>query len=65
MPEIFIYDNNCKLWEHIKASGDMYFNNTGLPADVFHFKVKHRITDTECQQHCNPAAFPDLVDGDK
>ena len=37
----------------------------GLPVDVFHFKSKHRETDIECQLHCNPAAFPELVDGDK
>ncbi|EIW56144.1 uncharacterized protein TRAVEDRAFT_129214 [Trametes versicolor FP-101664 SS1] len=64
-PEIFIYDNNCKLRQHLNASGDTYFSETGLPVDVFHFKTKHRVTDTECQQFCNPAAFPDLVDGDK
>ncbi|KAL1937523.1 hypothetical protein VTO73DRAFT_13109 [Trametes versicolor] len=64
-PEIFIYDNNCKLRQHLNASGDSYFSNTGLPVDVFHFKTKHRESDTECQQYCNPAAFPDLVDGDK
>ncbi|KAI0351937.1 hypothetical protein OH77DRAFT_1461005 [Trametes cingulata] len=65
MPEIFIYDNNCRLREHLLAVGDTHFANTGLPVDVFHFKAKHRITDTQCQLHYNPAAFPDLVEGDK
>ncbi|KAJ2965817.1 hypothetical protein NUW54_g13990 [Trametes sanguinea] len=65
IPEIFVYDNNCQLRKHLIATGDTYFACTGLPVDVFHFKAKHRITDTECQQYCNPAAFPDLVDGDQ
>ncbi|TFK91005.1 hypothetical protein K466DRAFT_573933 [Polyporus arcularius HHB13444] len=64
-PEIFVYDSNCRVREHLNANGDTYFAQTGLPVDVFHFKAKHRITDTACQEHCNPAAFPDLVDGDK
>lgn len=65
MPELFIYDSNCILRQHLDATGDTYFANTGLPVDVFHFKAKHRITDTACQQHCNPAAFPDLVEDNK
>jgi len=64
-PEIHAYDDNCKLREHLEATGDTYFANTGLPVDVFHFKSKHKLTDVKCQQHCNPAAFPDLVNGDK
>lgn len=33
--------------------------------DVFHFRTKHKITDTHCQQYCNPAAFPELIQDGK
>ncbi|KDQ50330.1 hypothetical protein JAAARDRAFT_200105 [Jaapia argillacea MUCL 33604] len=65
MPEILFYDNNCKLRLHLLAIRDKYFSNTGLPVDVFHFDAKHSGTDTSCQQHCNPVAFPDLVKDNK
>jgi hypothetical protein len=35
-----------------------------MPVDVFHFKSKHKESDTYCQQFCNPAAFPELINGD-
>lgn len=38
---------------------------TGLPVDVFHFKSKHKDTDKWCQENCNPADFPELMDGNK
>ena len=49
---------------HQRAQGDTYFKNTGKPVDVFHFKSKHKVTDTHCQQHCNPVAFPELIKSD-
>jgi len=36
-----------------------------MPVDVFHFKCKHKETDHHCAKHCNPASFPELMDGDK
>jgi hypothetical protein len=33
-----------------------------MAVDVFHFKSKHSETDTFCQQHCNPALYPELHD---
>ena len=36
-----------------------------LTVDVFHFKCKHKTTDAFCQANCNPAFFPELLDGDK
>jgi hypothetical protein len=36
-----------------------------MPVDVFHFKSKHKESDTYCQKFCNPAAFPELIQGDK
>ncbi|KAG1809657.1 uncharacterized protein BJ212DRAFT_1527394, partial [Suillus subaureus] len=64
-PEYFIFDNNCKLHAHQDAIGDDHFAATGMPVDVFHFNSKHKETDTYCQQHCNPTAFPELISGGK
>ncbi|KAG1812248.1 uncharacterized protein BJ212DRAFT_1301747 [Suillus subaureus] len=64
-PEYFVFDNNCKLHTHQDAIGDDHFAATGMPVDVFHFNSKHKETDTYCQQHCNPAAFPELISGGK
>ncbi|KAG6913956.1 hypothetical protein DXG01_003298 [Tephrocybe rancida] len=61
-PEYFVFDNNCKLQAHIQTINDHDFDNTGMPVDVFHFKSKHKVTDTFCQDFCNPAAFPELID---
>ncbi|KAG6906415.1 hypothetical protein DXG01_014052 [Tephrocybe rancida] len=63
-PEYFVFDNNCKLQAHINTIGDQHFANTGMPVDVFHFKSKHKVSDTFCQRHCNPAAFPELINKD-
>ncbi|KAG2743488.1 hypothetical protein P692DRAFT_201886487 [Suillus brevipes Sb2] len=64
-PEYFVFDNNCKLRAHQDAIGDDHFAATGMPVDVFHFNSKHKETDTYCQRHCNPAAFPELISGGK
>ncbi|KAJ8693235.1 hypothetical protein PTI98_010474 [Pleurotus ostreatus] len=61
-PEYLFYDSNCKLVAHQKANNDTHFARTAQPVDVFHFRTKHKETDTFCQQHCNPAAFPELLD---
>ncbi|KIJ57565.1 hypothetical protein HYDPIDRAFT_104097, partial [Hydnomerulius pinastri MD-312] len=65
MPEYFVFDNNCKLRAHQEAIKDMHFSQTGMPVDVFHFNSKHKETDLYCQQHCNPAAFPELIEDGK
>ena len=36
----------------------------GLSVDVFHFKSKHKEMHMFCQEHCNPAAFPELISED-
>jgi hypothetical protein len=36
-------------------------NKVGLPVDVFHFECKHSESDEQCQEHCNPASFPELI----
>lgn len=59
------FDNNCKLHEHLAAQNDTYIlGRMGLPVDVFHFKSKHKATDTFCQTHCNPAKFKELIGPD-
>ncbi|KIJ60382.1 hypothetical protein HYDPIDRAFT_98972 [Hydnomerulius pinastri MD-312] len=64
-PEYFVFDNNCKLQAHQEVIKDRHFANTGLPVDIFHFNSKHKETDLYCQQHCNPAAFPELIQNGK
>ncbi|KAJ7118529.1 hypothetical protein C8R43DRAFT_1137271 [Mycena crocata] len=63
-PELFIFDNNCKLDAHQRAIHDKHFKNTGKPVNVFHFKCKHKVTDLHCQRYCNPAAFPEMIGPD-
>jgi hypothetical protein len=62
MPNHIFYDNNCSLAKHVK--NDPAFANVGLPVDIFHFKCKHSISDTFCQENCNPALFPELAGDD-
>lgn len=57
-----IFDNNCSLAKHVQ--GDSFFDDIGLAVDVFHFKCKHSVNDTFCQEHCNPASFPELIGED-
>ncbi|KAI6113982.1 hypothetical protein F5141DRAFT_1187666 [Pisolithus sp. B1] len=64
-PEYFIFDNNCKLHAHQEANQDHHFSETAFPVDVYHFNSKHKETDLYCQAHCNPAAFPDLLENGK
>jgi len=62
MPNHILFDNNCSLKRLVKDDPD--FANVGLSVDVFHFKCKHSEKDTFCQQHCNPALFPELMGED-
>ncbi|KAJ7323238.1 hypothetical protein DFH08DRAFT_711918, partial [Mycena albidolilacea] len=63
-PSYIFYDNNCSLLKHLRAQDDHYFDNVGLPVDVFHFKCKHSEGDVFCQLHCNPARFRELIGAD-
>ncbi|KAI0358771.1 hypothetical protein OH77DRAFT_1449458 [Trametes cingulata] len=65
MPNILVYDNNCGLYKHSKASGETLHEEIGLPVDVFHWKSKHKKTDEVCSVHCNPYTYPDLRIDDK
>ncbi|PPR05018.1 hypothetical protein CVT24_010211 [Panaeolus cyanescens] len=64
MPEFFIYDNCCGVYNHLQAQKDPLLETVGFPVDAFHFESKHKKTDTVCQEHCNPRLFPELVNAD-
>ncbi|KAJ7858746.1 hypothetical protein B0H13DRAFT_2571333, partial [Mycena leptocephala] len=64
LPSYIFYDNNCSFLKHLRTCDDHYFENVGLPVDVFHFKCKHSEADVFCQIHCNPARFRELIDAD-
>ena len=61
-PDHVFFDNNCTLAKMVKD--DPFFTDIGLTVDVFHFKSKHSVTDDFCQEHCNPAAYPELISQD-
>jgi hypothetical protein len=63
-PSYIFYDNNCQFLKHLRNCGDHYFDNVGLPVDVFHFKCKHTERDIFCQINCNPARFRELIGPD-
>lgn len=58
MPNHIFFDNNCTLGKMVK--NNPIFDNVGLTVDVFHFTCKHSITDTFCQENCNPSLYPEL-----
>ncbi|RPD52418.1 hypothetical protein L226DRAFT_468036 [Lentinus tigrinus ALCF2SS1-7] len=64
-PSFLIYDNNCNLLKHIRASGLQDLYHTALTVDVFHANTKHSDRDEFCQENCNPALFPELYDDAK
>ncbi|KAJ7486073.1 hypothetical protein B0H11DRAFT_1721890, partial [Mycena galericulata] len=64
MPSYIFYDNNCQFLKHLRHCNDHYFDNVGLPVDVFHFKCKHTERDIFCQINCNPARFQELIGPD-
>jgi hypothetical protein len=57
-PNLWILDANCVFSKHVKNRP--WWNDIGMPVDVFHHKSKHKVTDTWCQTRCNPAAFKEL-----
>jgi hypothetical protein len=63
-PDHIFFDNNCSVAKAVR--NDPFFRNVGLTVDVFHFKCKHSEKDQFCQDHCNPAAYPELLgEGDR
>ncbi|KAF8315244.1 hypothetical protein DL93DRAFT_2148981 [Clavulina sp. PMI_390] len=62
VPDVIFYDNNCTFCAHLQKQNDHFFDAAILPVDVFHFECKHKVTDTFCQENCNPARYPALYD---
>ncbi|KAF8967557.1 hypothetical protein BDZ97DRAFT_1980385 [Flammula alnicola] len=61
MPEFFIYDNCCGVYNHLLAQKDPLLKTVGFPVDAFHYDCKHSRTDIVCREHCNPRLFPELL----
>ncbi|KAF8581730.1 hypothetical protein K439DRAFT_1647801 [Ramaria rubella] len=61
LPQVLWMDMNCINSAMLHAQGDTYFQNCALPVDVFHYKCKHKKTDTWCTQNCNPTHWPELM----
>ncbi|PIL31096.1 hypothetical protein GSI_05792 [Ganoderma sinense ZZ0214-1] len=60
-PSFLFFDNNCKLLAHLVNVEDKHLLHMGFPVDVFHAVRKHGQSDGYCQDHCNPAGFPELI----
>ncbi|KAI0746250.1 hypothetical protein C8Q80DRAFT_1105775 [Daedaleopsis nitida] len=65
LPQILWHDQNCRVWAMIHGADSdddtrEFFSHCALPVDVFHFKCKHKETDTICGTHCNPYNWPEL-----
>jgi len=61
MPEFFIYDNCCGVYNHLHAQDNPLLKVVGFPVDTFHFDCKHSSADIVCCEHCNPRLFPELL----
>jgi hypothetical protein len=59
-PEHLVYDTNCDAKQQVMKSGDPFFADMGMCVDVWHFLNKHKATHDFCQEHCNPADYPEL-----
>ncbi|KAJ3500050.1 hypothetical protein NLJ89_g9962 [Agrocybe chaxingu] len=64
MPEFFIYDNCCGVYNHLQATNDPLLDAVGCPVNAFHFECKHKASDIICREHCNPSKFPELINAD-
>ena len=58
---VVIYDSNCAAKQQVMASKDPFFETVGMCVDVWHFLNKHKVSHIFCQQHCNPAMYPELM----
>ncbi|KAF8075908.1 hypothetical protein FPV67DRAFT_1649010 [Lyophyllum atratum] len=59
-PEHLIYDTNCDAKQQVLKNNDLWFDGVGMCVDVWHFLNKHKATHEFCQEHCNPADYPEL-----
>ncbi|PPQ78706.1 hypothetical protein CVT24_002284 [Panaeolus cyanescens] len=67
LPHVIWHDNNCKIRAMLQNDPEelrTYFDECAMPVDVFHFKSKHKKGDIECNKHCNPANWKDLMTED-
>ncbi|KAF8964966.1 hypothetical protein BDZ97DRAFT_1659637 [Flammula alnicola] len=64
MPEFFIYDNCCGVYNHLHSQKDPILKSVGFPVDAFHYDCKHSRTDIICREHCNPRLFLELLNDD-
>ena len=60
-PEHIFYDTNCDARQ--QAEKDPWFQGIGMCVDAWHFRKKHAVTHKYCQLNCNPAKYPELMDG--
>ncbi|KAJ6626668.1 hypothetical protein B0H10DRAFT_1780855 [Mycena sp. CBHHK59/15] len=65
-PEHLVYDTNCDAKQQVDAHPEewAWFADMGMCVDVWHFLHKHAITHQFCQDHCNPADYPELLGED-
>jgi len=61
-PEHLIYDSNCAAKQKAMANDDAFFATIGMCVNIWHFLNKHKISHSFCQQHCNSAMYPKLMD---
>jgi hypothetical protein len=65
MPKIAIYDLECKVYEHLKASENDLYKSVGFPVNVFYWTCKHKKTSDACTINCNPTNFKELLREDQ
>ncbi|KAJ6462258.1 hypothetical protein C8R47DRAFT_1327226 [Mycena vitilis] len=65
-PEHLVYDTNCDAKQQVHAHPEewAWFSDMGMCVDVWHFLNKHATTHVFCQEHCNPADYPELMGPD-
>ncbi|KAF9017871.1 hypothetical protein BDZ89DRAFT_960689 [Hymenopellis radicata] len=63
LPSAVFYDKACHTLKHLLSTGDTYLTaRTAFLYDLFHGAFCHKEDDKFCNEHCNPAQFPDLLD---
>lgn len=65
MSEIVIYVLGCKVYEHMKSSGNDIYKSVGISVDVFHWTCKHKKTSDACAIDCSQTIFKELLGDDQ
>ncbi|KAJ7674269.1 hypothetical protein B0H14DRAFT_3687488 [Mycena olivaceomarginata] len=65
-PEHLMYDTNCDAKQQVNANPVQWawFKDMGMCVNIWHFLNKHAVTHQFCQEHCNPADYPELLGPD-